>query len=158
MYFWKSRVGGRPGGGGGGHGNSLDSQMMASAFKRRKTHKKGRRGKLQLHGFHLTAAAKPTAALWAPSRGPRRGTQTGSITVSPITGRGAVSAVSTGWGHGARRHLLPLSCRAMFFRGGRTPVSSSAERPVLNIMKERSREVKRSEEEEVVKELHRYEM
>ena len=56
--------------------------------------KKGRRGKLQLHGFHLTAAAKSTAALWPISRA-RRGRKTVPITVSPITGHSTATAVNT---------------------------------------------------------------
>ncbi len=55
---------------------------------------KGRRGKLQLHGFHLTAAAKSTAALWPISRA-RGGRKTVPITVSPITGHSTATAVNT---------------------------------------------------------------
>lgn len=55
---------------------------------------KGRRGKLQLHGFHLTAAAKSTAVLRRISRA-RRARKTVPITVSPITGHSTATAVNT---------------------------------------------------------------
>lgn len=55
---------------------------------------KGRRGKLQLHGFHLTAAVKSWAVLWPISRA-RRGRKTVPITVSPITGHSTATAVNT---------------------------------------------------------------
>ncbi|CAK6958847.1 hypothetical protein KUCAC02_002245%2C partial [Scomber scombrus] len=55
---------------------------------------KGRRGKLQLHGFHLTAAAKSMAVLRRISRA-RRARKTVPITVSPITGHSTATAVNT---------------------------------------------------------------
>lgn len=78
----------------GPEGREIHSTYKWSCRVQTEKEKRGRRGKLQLHAFHLTAAAKFTAALW-PISGARRGRKTVPITVSPITGHSTATAVNT---------------------------------------------------------------
>lgn len=90
--FLKSHVGGWPGF--KGPRVMKFTQLINDHVSVQTEEEKGRRGKLELHGFHLTAAAKSTAALWPISQA-RRGRKTVPITVSPITGHSTATAVNT---------------------------------------------------------------